>query len=73
MPVHRKDTQLCISVGKHSLTLTPYIDSYTTIHTRDINTLDLVIMIRTEAQSTLGIIMHFSSVLSQGQKTPKTE
>lgn len=44
--------------------------SYAAPYTRDINTLGLIIMIRTEAQSTLGIITHFLCIVSQGQKQP---
>lgn len=54
-------------MGKHALTPS---DNYTTTHMRDINTLGLIIMIRTEAQSTLGIITHFFQHPQSRTKTP---
>lgn len=57
--------KVCILLGTHA-----HADSYTTMHTRDINTLGLIIMIRTEAQSTLCIITHFLQSPESRTKTP---
>lgn len=43
---------------------------YTTIHRRAITTLCLIIMIRAEAQSTLGVISHFFQPPESRSETP---